>query len=88
MPEVLPYSADRPASRPTFSIPSIVAAVAVLISLFTEYFDVLLAVVAIVSGVIGAIMALSPRVRGGILSIVSLVIAVGSIIVSIFQVIF
>ncbi len=77
----------RPA-RPSFSIPSIVAVVCVLLVYFTEYFDVLLSIIAIGSGVVGAIMALSPSIRGGVTSIIAIVLGVLSIIASIFQIIF
>ncbi len=82
----------RPAGtveKPSFSIPAIIAGLCVLATLFTgEFLDLILSIAAIGFGVIGAIMALSPSVRGGIVSIVSIVIGVISIIISILQIIF
>ncbi|BAM02717.1 hypothetical protein [Phycisphaera mikurensis] len=73
--------------RPSFSIPSIVAIVATLLIFFTEGYDVLLAIVAIVAGVIGGLLALAPGIRGGITSILSVILALLAIVVSLFQVV-
>lgn len=81
----------RPAGsreKPSFSIPSIVAIGLVIVSYFFEGLDWVFAVGAIIFGIIGAVMALSPSVRGGIISILAIVLAVLSIIASIFQIIF
>ena len=73
----------------SFSIPSILAAVCLIATLFTnEALDLILSIAAIVLGLIGAVLALSPSVRGGIVSIVSILIGVVAVIVSILQLIF
>ena len=57
-----------------FSIPSIIAIVAAILSFTTgAFFGFILAVVAIVFGLIGVAMAMSPSVRGGMMSTLSLV---------------
>ena len=56
-----------------FSIPSIIAIVAAVLSFMTGAFlGFILAVVAIVFGLIGVMMSLSPSVRGGMTSTLSL----------------
>ncbi len=61
----------RPAK---FSIPSIIAIVAALLSFTTgAFWGFMLAVVAIVAAIIGMVMAASPSVRGGLMSTVSLI---------------
>jgi len=63
-------------NKPHFSIPSLIALVAAIASFFVSAgTGFILAIVAIVFGVIGFLLALSPSVRGGIVSIFSLVIA-------------
>ena len=69
-----------------YSLPSIVAAVCVLLIFVTDGFDFVLAIVAVVSGSIGVLVALQPGVRGGLVSVFSLVVGLGSALVSILQV--
>ena len=81
--------ARRPANRPSFSIPAILAAVCLIATLFTgEGLDLVLSIAAIAFGVIGAVMALSPSVRGGILSLASIVIGLLAVVISILQILF
>ena len=76
-------------SRPAkLSIPSILAGVCVLLIFATEGFDFVLGIAAAVLGVVGALLALQPAVRGGIVSLLSLVVGLGSVLVSILQVVF
>jgi hypothetical protein len=71
-----------------FSIPSIIAIAAAVGSLFTGAFaGTILALIAIAFGIIGALLAMSPRIRGGFISIFSLVIAGVGIILAIVRVI-
>jgi hypothetical protein len=57
-----------------FSIPSIIAIVAALLSFVTGAFlGFILAIVALVFGGIGVIASLSPNIRGGVISTLSLV---------------
>ncbi len=80
---------DRTREKPAFSIPSLVAAGALIATLFTgEALDLILSIVAIIAGLVGGIAALSPSVRGGIVSLASIVLGVLSIILSILQIIF
>ena len=61
----------RPAK---FSIPSIIAILAALLSFTTgAFWGFMLAVVAIIAAIIGMVMAASPNVRGGMMSTVSLI---------------
>ena len=78
----------RPRSRPSFSIPSLVAAVCCGLIFFTEYFDLLFAAGAVLFGILGLILAMAPSVRGGVLSVISILVGVGSAIGSVFQVLF
>jgi hypothetical protein len=56
-----------------FSIPSIIAVVAAILSFFVPAFwGFVLALVAILFGLIGVVLAFSPRVRGGLASIISM----------------
>lgn len=61
-------------SGAAFTIPSIVAVVAAILS-FTvgAFFGMILAGVAVVMGVIGIVMAISPAKRGGIFSMMGVV---------------
>jgi hypothetical protein len=57
-----------------FSIPSIIAIVAALLSFTTgAFWGFFLAVIAIIAAIIGMVVAVSPNVRGGLVSTVSLV---------------
>ena len=82
------HAPARRRERPSFSIPSILAGIAVLLIFFTDGFDFILGIVAAVLGLIGALLALAPSVRGGIVSILSLIIGLGSLVVSVIQLIF
>jgi hypothetical protein len=54
-----------------FSIPSILAVIAAYFSFTTgAFWGFVLAGIAIVLGIIGVLLSLSPRVRGGIVSII------------------
>ncbi len=60
-------------SRPVFSIPSLLAVAAAIGSFAVgAFWGLVLAIIAIVFGIIGVVLALSPRVRGGFVSVVSL----------------
>ena len=72
--------------RAKFSIPSIIAIIAAFLSFTTgAIFGMILAIVAIIFGVFGMILALSPKVRGGIVSIFSLVAGLIGIIAAVFK---
>ena len=64
----------QPTGQAKFSIPSIIAIIAALLSFTTgAFWGFLLAVVAIIAGLIGIFAAVSPEVRGGVMSIVSMI---------------
>ena len=82
-------SYDRPVSagRPAFSIPSIIAIAAAIGSFFVGAgLGMLLAIVAIAAGAIGLLLALSPRVRGGIMSVVSILFGLVGIIAAVIKI--
>jgi hypothetical protein len=82
MTESLPGGPAR--QRPAFSIPSILAIIAAVVSFKAgAVFGVILAIAAIVLGLIGFLLALSPSVRGGIVSLISIVCGVVGIIAAI-----
>lgn len=68
------------------SVPSIIAGICVLLIFVTDGFDFALGIAAVLFGAIGALLALQSDVRGGIVSVLSLVIGLGSAVISIFQV--
>lgn len=69
-----------------FSIPSIIAIIAALISFGTgAFWGFVLAMIAIVFGVIGILLSLSPNVRGGFVSVLSLVAGAIGILVAVLK---
>jgi hypothetical protein len=57
-----------------FSVPSIIAIIAALLSFTTgAFWGFVLAVIAMIAAIIGMVVAVSPNVRGGLMSTVSLV---------------
>ncbi len=72
------------ATKPHFSIPSIIAIAAAIASFFVGAGGgFILAIIAIVFGIIGMLLAFSPSVRGGLVSIFSMVLAAIGIVVAI-----
>jgi hypothetical protein len=73
-------------TKPHYSIPSILALAAAIASFFVSAgTGFLLAIVAIVCGVLGFILSLSPTIRGGAISVFSLCLAGLGIIVAIIR---
>ena len=71
------------ADKASFSMPSIVAIIAALVSFATgAFWGLILALIAIVCGIIGVVLSFSPRVRGGMVSIFSLLAGVAGIVVA------
>lgn len=65
----------------SFSIPSLLAIVAAILSFNVgAIFGLLLAAVAFIFGVLGVVLALAPRTRGGGLSILAVVLSFGGVI--------
>jgi hypothetical protein len=82
---------DRPAGspRPAFSIPSILAVICAIISFKAgAVLGMVMAILAIVLGLIGLALALSPRTRGGIVSFISIVAGLIGIIAAVFKLFF
>lgn len=74
----------RTTSGAGFSIPSIIAIVAAIWSFFAgPAAGFALAMVAIAAGIIGVVLSLSPNVRGGLVSILSLMIGAVAILVAV-----
>ena len=72
-----------PGNRATFSIPSILAAICAGLAFFDTGLGFLLAIAAIILGLVGVVISLSPSHRGGILSVVSILLGAIAAIVSI-----
>jgi hypothetical protein len=69
-----------------FSIPSLIAIGAAIASFFVgPGTGFLLAIVAIIFGVLGVIMAMAPSVRGGFVSILSLLLASVGIVIALIR---
>ena len=66
---------DRSAGPPTgeakFSIPSLLAILCAVLAFFDTGFGFVLAIAAIVLGLIGVVVAISPARRGGVLSMMA-----------------
>lgn len=71
-------------------IAAILAIISAIASVFVDsaFFGFLLAIAAVVLGIIGFVMAASPRVRGGILSLTSIGIAVLALVVNVLKAVF
>jgi hypothetical protein len=79
-------SYNRP-TRPAFSAPAIVAVLCAIGSFFAGAgLGLLLAILAIVAGLIGIVMALSPSVRGGIVSTISVLAGVVGILAAVVKI--
>ena len=58
-----------PSTRSSFSIPSIISVIAAIWSFTTgAFFGLVLAIIAIVFGLLGVLLSLSPAKRGGVVS--------------------
>jgi hypothetical protein len=67
-----PYATTR--SHAEFSIPSIIAIVAAIASFMVgAFWGLVLALIAIVFGLVGVALAFSPKIRGGMTSTLSLI---------------
>jgi hypothetical protein len=76
---------DSGQTKAHFSLPSIIAIAAAVSSFFVGAFGgFALALVGIVFGIIGLLLSLAPSVRGGFISILSLIVAgIGIVIAAI-----
>jgi hypothetical protein len=85
---MIPNERRSSAAAPTFSIISIIAAVcAILAYRMGITLQIVLAVLAIIFGAIGALIALSPSKRGGMVSIFAIVAGLIGIVVAVFRII-
>jgi hypothetical protein len=58
-----------PSTRSSFSIPSIISVIAAIWSFTTgAFFGLVLAIIAIIFGLLGVLLSLSPAKRGGVVS--------------------
>ena len=74
---------DSAQTKAHFSLPSIIAVVAAIGSFFVGAFGgFVLALMAIVFGIAGVLLSLAPSVRGGFISILSLIVAAIGIVVA------
>ncbi len=73
----------------SFSIPSIIAVIAGILTFAVgAFWGLVLAGIAIVAGLIGVIMALSPKTRGGIFSVLGVLGGLIGIVAAVFKVFF
>jgi hypothetical protein len=73
-------------AKARFSLPSIIAIGTAIGSFFVGAFGgFVLALVAIVFGIIGVLLSLAPSVRGGFLSVLSLIVAAIGIIMAVIK---
>ena len=71
-----------------YSIPSLIAITSAIASFFFGAFPgMLLAIAAIACGVIGVLLAISPRVRGGIISVMSIGLGVIGIVAAVIKIV-
>jgi len=69
-----------------YSVPSVIAIAAAIGSLFSgAMWGFILALIAIVFGIIGFMLSLSPSRRGGVVSLFSIVVAGIGIVVALFR---
>ncbi len=73
-------------NKPHFSIPSIIAIGAAIASFFVSSgTGIVLAIIAIIFGIFGFLLSLAPSVRGGFMSVLSLILAAIGIVVAIIK---
>jgi hypothetical protein len=70
-------------TKASFSVPSIIAIAAALASFAVgAFWGFILALIAIVFGLVGVLLSFSPRVRGGVVSVFSLLAGLAGIVVA------
>ena len=76
-------------SKAAFSIPSLIAIAAAIGSFSTgAFWGLVLAIVAIVAGLLGIILSLSPKIRGGVFSTFGVVAGIIGIVAAICKLVF
>ena len=77
---------DAVQAKPPFSIPSLIAIGCAIASYFVGAMGgFILALLAIAFGIIGLFVAMSPSVRGGLISILALIVAAIAIVVAVIK---
>ena len=84
---MIPNERRSSPAAPTFSIISIIAALCAVFAFRSVGLGIVLAVLAIVFGIIGAVIALSPNKRGGLISIFAIAAGAIGIVVAVFRLI-
>lgn len=80
---------EQKTRHPEYSLPSILAIASAIASFFFgATLGFLLAVAAIILGVIGMLLAAAPSIRGGIISIMSILAGLLGIIAAVFKLLF
>jgi hypothetical protein len=83
------YALQHRRDNPSFSLPSILAIAAAIGSFFGgPVMQILLAIAAILLGAIGVLISISPAKRGGIMSMLSIVVGILAIIIAIVRGVF
>ena len=73
-------------NKTAFSIPSILAIIAAILSFnFGAILGLVFAALALIFGVLGIVLALSPRTRGGAISILAIILSVFGVIAAIIK---
>ena len=76
-------------AQPAFSIPSILAIICAIGSFMTGAgLGFVLAILAIVLGALGVILAIAPQRRGGIMSVISILAGAIGIVAAVFKLVF
>ena len=77
---------DGTQTKPQFSIPSLIAMGAAIASFFAGALGgFILALIAIAFGVLGVLLSLAPSVRGGLISILSMLVGAVAIVMAIIK---
>ncbi len=75
--------------NPSFSLPSILALVCAIGGFFVgALLQIVLAVAAIALGALGIVISISPAKRGGIMSVISIIVGVLAIIIAVLRGVF
>ncbi|HEV2329472.1 MAG TPA: hypothetical protein VGY56_11870 [Verrucomicrobiae bacterium] len=73
-------------NKPHFSIPSLIAIAAAIATFFVRPgAGFALAILAIIFGVFGFILSLAPSIRGGVTSVLSVILAAAGIVIAVIR---
>ncbi len=83
------HDLDRPRQNASFSLPSLLAIASAIGSFFVgPFMQIVLAVAAIILGLLGVMISISPAKRGGVMSVISVVVGVLAIVIAIVRAVF